>query len=68
MPAPESEPPLEGLAVVVSVNCPVKLAVTLLLLSMVTTQEPEPEQSPDQLLKDHPELGEGVTVTWEPKE
>ena len=60
---------MEGLAVVVRVYCCwVKLAVTVLFEFMVTEQEPEPEQAPDQPVKIQPELGEAVTVTREPEE
>tara|TARA_B100001971_G_scaffold181542_1_gene178293 strand:+ start:122 stop:319 length:198 start_codon:yes stop_codon:yes gene_type:complete len=43
-----------------------KLAVTLLLLSMVTVQLPLPLQAPDQLLKEYPLAAVAVTVTWVP--
>ena len=57
----------EPLLVTVRVSCPVKVAVTLLLALMVTKHDPVPEQAPDQPVKDQPELGEAVTVTWEPE-
>jgi hypothetical protein len=63
VPAPLTEPPLEGLASVVSVNCRVKLAVTPFAELMVTEQDPAPEQSPDQLVKTVLAPGAAVRVT-----
>ena len=44
----------------------VKVAVTILLVLMITEQAPEPEQAPPQLEKAYPELGAAVTATTSP--
>ena len=51
----------------IKVKICVKLAVTALVPSMVTTQIPLPEQAPDQLEKIYPLDEIAVTVTWVPE-
>ena len=60
-------PPSDGLALVVKVKIWVKLAVTVVSPSMVTSQAPLPEHAPDQLEKMYPLDVIGVTVTWLPE-
>lgn len=62
-----TEPPPVGVALTVNVCWTfVKSAVTALLESMVTVQEPEPVQAPAQPLKLHPSAGAAATVTGVP--
>lgn len=66
LPAGETAPPSDGLALVVSVNTWRKLAVTDLSPSMVTRQDPLPEQAPDQAEKMYPPALLATIKTWVP--
>jgi len=82
LPDGDTDPPTGGLALVVRVNMDAgvgdgpgvgveetisaKLPVTAWVAFMVTTQEPLPEQSPDQSAKLYPPDGLWVTVTCVP--
>ncbi len=56
-PLGETLPPSDGLALVVRAKICVKLPVTSWDEFMVTTQEPLPEQAPDQLENMYPPEG-----------